>query len=170
MRKWLGRLAELGMAAPRTVLGVAFVFLAVFGAVGANTPINTARHTMVSPDNPHQKKQIEFFDRFGLPNGMILVLEGGSRVERERAVMAIQRRLGAETAFTDRVLGRVGPEQVAELLLVRQPELAPLVSDPTLLNGGVSAWIDSLAARMEIPTPSPPKEPTSEEGVVPGGV
>jgi uncharacterized protein len=120
-RSWLASVAALGVRAPKRVLALAFVLLAVFGVVGAGTPINTARHTMVAADNPHQAKQIRFFDRFGLPNGMILVVGGGDEAGRRAAVRALGDNLEADDAFRGRVLGRIGPEQVAELLFLHQP-------------------------------------------------
>lgn len=176
-RHWFDAIAALGIRAPKRVLAVAFVFLAVFGIAGATTPINTARHTMVAEDNPHQAKQIRFFDRFGLPNAMMVVVSGGDEGGRRAVVRELSERLEGEPELAGRVLGRVGPEQLAELLFVVRPDAVAKLRqaaggdlDP-LVTGGLVGWLDATAARLDPKAmmPGPPPSGVPPDGARPLG-
>lgn len=115
----LDALGRLGIAHPRRVLGVAAVLLALCGALAATMTVNTSRHTMVDADNPHQAKQIAYFERFGLPNTMVFVVDGADAAARQALVDDLTARLEAHPVFADRVLARITPDTVAEVLLLQ---------------------------------------------------
>ncbi|MHC4836572.1 MAG: efflux RND transporter permease subunit [Planctomycetota bacterium] len=115
----LDALGRLGVAHPRRVLGSAAVLLAVCGALAATMTVNTSRHTMVDADNPHQAKQVAYFERFGLPNTMVFVVDGAEVAARQVFVDDLAARLEAHPAFAGRVLARITPDTVAEVLLLQ---------------------------------------------------
>jgi predicted RND superfamily exporter protein len=86
---------------------------------------------------------------------MVIVLSGGSAEDRQRAVAKIMPRLEMQPALRQRVLGRIGPTLVAEILFLMQPDAlekmrAELASDdfPALIEGGLPAWINSVEAKL----------------------
>jgi predicted RND superfamily exporter protein len=127
-------IAEIGLRWPRRLLIVAAIGAALMGIYSAGTPINTARHTMVSADNPHQAKQIRFFDRFGLPNEMVMVVSGADVEQRHAIIDALSARLEQEEWLTDRVLAQIGSKRLAPLALLFDPTLPAKL--PQLMAGG----------------------------------
>ena len=115
---------------PRRLLIVAVVVAAALGIYSAGTQINTSRHTMVAADNPHQAKQMRFFERFGVPSAMVLVISGGTTTDRHAVVDALIERLDKEAWLENRVLGRVTPERLAKLALLFDPTLSGKVAVP----------------------------------------
>jgi predicted RND superfamily exporter protein len=103
---------------PRRVLWIAFALLVVAGALAATIQVDGSRHTMVSADHPHQARQVAWFERFGYPNTLVLVVSGGEAEERRALIDAFAADVRTEDALRDRVIARVGPSDLAELLLL----------------------------------------------------
>jgi len=168
MKRLLAAMVQLSLNHPRPLLVLAAVMMAVFGAVGAGTPVDSSRNTMVAADNPHQAKQMRYFERFGIPQSMVFVIEGGSPAERRAVVDGLAEGLADEPALRGRILARVDPEAVAELLLLHRPELATELRG---LEGGVRAGIRSAAQRLLAaapgPLPSATGDPPEEAPAVP---
>lgn len=122
--------ADLGIRRPWTVIGMSLALLAVCGALAATLRVDSSRHTMVAADNPHQQLQLAYFERFGLPDAMLFVLRGGSADARRALGDAIVDRLEVDPELRGRALARLGPDQVAELLLLGDPSLRPDGLDP----------------------------------------
>ena len=119
----LGRVADVGLKRPRGLLVVAVVLAALLGIYATGTEINTSRHTMVAADNPHQAKQMRYFERFGLPSAMVLVVSGGSDEARRKAVDALADRLQQKPWLAGRTIGRLTAKDFAKLALLHDPAL-----------------------------------------------
>lgn len=150
-------MANLGIGRPWTVLLVTLALVALSATLIPGIQFSTSRYRLVSPDNVYQKRLIRFWDRFGYPDAPVLVVSGGTPPERRRLVDALVRRLQQEADLRGRVLGRVGPEEIAEVLLFHQPALLSMLHErmgpgfdlAELIEGGLPAWFRALTARIE---------------------
>src|SRR5690606_2648254 len=83
---WLGLIASIGLRRPRVAVAAALAVLVVCGAIAWDPPVSTSRYALVSADNPFQARLLGFFERFGYPDALVLVLSGGDVEARQRAV------------------------------------------------------------------------------------
>ncbi len=115
------RLGALALRRGRWVLGLALVLTVVSVAVVPGIRISTSRYGLVSKDNPYQRRLLSFFERFGSPDTPVVVVQGGDPKARRAAVDRLVAELEARPAFDGRVLARLTPHTVAEVLLLQRP-------------------------------------------------
>jgi predicted RND superfamily exporter protein len=174
--------AAFGTRRPWLVLAVGAVLFTLCAMLSAGLPISTSRFNLVSPDNPHQARLLRFYGRFGYPDAMVLVVRGGTAADRERAVEALASRLEQEPSLRQRVLGRIGPEHVAELLLLYDPRalslaLARLPEGTKLaeiVEGGLPRWIslasDQLSQGLGPDAPALPGTAAEQQATIDSGL
>jgi uncharacterized protein len=111
---------RIGIRWPTTI-AVILALLTVAGIYFASKlTITTSRFGLVSADNWYQSRMIEFFEAFGYPDSPVVIVEGGTPEQRRETVDRVVETLEADELFRGRVLAKVGPEQIAETLLVQQ--------------------------------------------------
>lgn len=150
-------LASLSLARPGIVLLIAGVLFVGSGALVPRLHVSTSRYGLVSPDNPEQARMLRFFDRFGNPDAPVLVISGGAATDRRAVVDRLVTRLEAVPELRGRVLARVGPREVAEVLLLQKPEmlsqvtagLPPGLKVGPLVEGGLPAWLGALEGQLQ---------------------
>jgi predicted RND superfamily exporter protein len=124
MKRLLHALSALGTNRPWLVLGAALVWLVIAGALSSTLTIDSSRHSMVSEDNPHQALQARFFERFGVPNTMIVVISGSDAEHRRQVAQSLHDRLDTLPGLSGRSLARIDADTMAEVLFV-QTSLRP---------------------------------------------
>lgn len=151
-----GGVAKLGTSRPWRVLIVALVLLVALGVSSIGLDVSTSRTGLVSDDDPQQKRMNAFFERFGRPDVPLFVVSGGDAAARRTLVDRLQEKLESEPDLRGRVLGRIGPEDVASVALLAQPELLGAMRGALgrdadvskLLESGVAGWLNALAERI----------------------
>lgn len=149
-------LASLGVRRPWLVLALVGVVTAIAGASIFGIQVSTSRYKLVSETNPYQARLVRFFERFGLQDPLVLVLEGGTPSERREAQRAICARFEREPELRGRTLCRIGPHELAEVALLWDPKavaqgLAAGVKDGGLartVEGGVPGWLGAIEEGM----------------------
>jgi preprotein translocase subunit SecF len=147
MREWFRSLVTLATRWPRACLtGIALLVVAgALAVVLGPLDVSTSRQTLVSEKVPHQARLREFHRRFGLPDSPVLVISGGSPGQRRLVVDHLLPRLEEIPELTSRVLGRLGPEQLAEVIFFHAPELLDKLGraveeqGPAALEGSLAA-------------------------------
>ena len=81
--KLLTRVSLDHPGATLAVIGAITVFM---GAMIPGITVNTGHSSMASPDAPYQRQYAEFLERFGSPNQLVVMVEGGSEPLRRRVV------------------------------------------------------------------------------------
>lgn len=164
MSRLLESLAIVGLRHPKRLLGLAALTLAICGIIGAGTPVDTSRNTMVSADNPHQAKQMRYFERFGIPQTLIFLVEGADAQSRRAAIDELRLAAAAVPQVEGRVLARVDAETTAELTLLHRPELGATFRQ---LDGGLVAALDRARGGLAVGTAgAPPPDPSRlQEGL-----
>ncbi|RMG97276.1 MAG: hypothetical protein D6705_08990 [Deltaproteobacteria bacterium] len=160
MQRMFGVIGGFAQRRRWTVLVVALLLTAVAVAMVPGIRISTSRYGLVSKDNPYQRRLIAFFERFGSPDTPVVVVRGADPPTRRRVVDRLVAELERRPAFRGRVLARIGPEQVAEVLLLQRPgavsefarrtgtaSLRPMVEGG--LVGIVGATTDLVAGVLE---------------------
>ena len=155
--RWFTALSLLTVNRPGRVVAIVGLLTIVAGALIPGIGVTTSRYSLVSADNPYQARLFEFFERFGFPDTPVLVLSGGTDVERRRVVNRLEKHLEAEPMFAGRVMARIDPEKVAEIILLHQPEaltaLRPFLPPDTefadLIEGGLPAMTQVMARQIE---------------------
>lgn len=150
-------IASLSLRRPGAVLAVAGLLVAGSGVLIPRLGVLTSRYGLVSDDNPDQAKMLAFFERFGNPDAPVFVLSGGSAAERRQVVDAMVESLEREPELAGRVLARVGPREVAEVVLLQRPELLsqvtgnlpPGLAAAPLVEGGLPAWFGAIEAQIQ---------------------
>lgn len=89
-------LARRVLSRPRTVIATVVVLLGAAGLALPGLRVEAGHSSLVDPGDPHQKRFHDFLSRFGSPNLLIAVVEGGSEPLRRRAVDALLKRLPRE--------------------------------------------------------------------------
>lgn len=156
-QRFFSRIASTSLHRPGLVLAVAS--LLVFASV-VTLPllrVSTSRYGLVSDDNPDQARMLRFFDRFGNPDAPVLVISGGTPDDRRAVVDRLVADFEAEPELRGRVLARVGPPEVAEVVLLQRPEilsqvtaeLPPDVAIAPLVEGGLPAWFGAIEAQLQ---------------------
>ncbi|WAS92486.1 MMPL family transporter [Nannocystis punicea] len=151
------RIANLSLGRPRLVLTVAGLLVVGSAVTLPQLRVSTSRYGLVSDTNPDQARMLRFFERFGNPDAPVVVVSGDS-VEARRAV--VDRLIAGFEAVPElhgRVLARVGPSEVAEVLLLQRPEilsqvtgdLPPDVALAPLVEGGLPAWFGAIEGQLQ---------------------
>lgn len=155
--RFFARLSELPLRRPLLVLSVAGVLVGGAACLIPSLGVSTSRYGLVSADNPDQARMLRFFERFGNPDAPVFLLSGGTTAERQAVVDDIAAGLEQEPGLTGRVLARVGPLEVAEVLLLQQPDaLAQAAAGlpkglpvADLIEGGLPAWFGAIDAQIQ---------------------
>jgi hopanoid biosynthesis associated RND transporter like protein HpnN len=87
--RFLRRLARLVLSHPRAVIGVVVLHLAAAAVVVPGLRVEAGHSALVDPDNEHQKRFQSFLGRYGSPNLLIAVVEGGDERLRRQAIDAL---------------------------------------------------------------------------------
>jgi predicted RND superfamily exporter protein len=133
------------------VVIVISALVVVFGPLD----ISTSRRALVSEDFSNQRKEQGFFRRFGRPDIIVLLVKGGSLNDRRTAVDQLQLQFEEIPQLKGRVLGRLGPEEVAEIIFLYQPELLKALSEMVerhgkrVLDGDLVAWVRELEQTVQ---------------------
>jgi predicted RND superfamily exporter protein len=170
MERFFGRLADLCIRRSTAVLIAFAVLCGVAGWSALRLEVSTSRTGLVSEDQPDQAKLERFFARFGRPDAPIVLVTGGSAEDRRVVVDALQAAYAKEPELAGRVLGRLGPADLAEVLLLQRPDalaqlrgaLPPKGDLAALIEGGVNVWVAAIADRLEESLDG------AEEGAAPG--
>jgi predicted RND superfamily exporter protein len=117
----LRSIALVGARRPFVALAISLAIVAASAALIPGLKISTSRRALVDEHDPLQQRSLDFDRRFGYTASPAVVLTGGSAEERRKLVDALTRELEALPELKDRVLGRVGPDEVAEVLLLQDP-------------------------------------------------
>ncbi len=155
--RFFARLSEVPLRRPLLVLSVAGVLVGAAACLIPGLGVSTSRYGLVSADNPDQARMLRFFERFGNPDAPVFLLSGGTTAERQAVVDDIAAGLEQEPGLTGRVLARVGPIEVAEVLLLQQPDaLAQAAAGlpkglpvADLIEGGLPAWFGAIDAQIQ---------------------
>jgi hypothetical protein len=144
-------LLTIGLRWPRTTLAIIGVLCALAGwrIVYGPLRVSTSRTGLVSRTSPYQARLLRYYETFGRSQFAALVVSGATPGAQQRFVDHFEAELAKFPEFNGRVLGKVTLDDVAETLLVWQPELARAL--PFLKHGlepGVDAWT-SLARAAE---------------------
>lgn len=176
---WLGKIAMLGLVRPRLTIALSVLVLIGCGIYASNMPVSTSRYELVSPDNPFQARLLSFFDRFGYPDALVMVVTGGTPEARRKAVDRLTDAYEDVPELEGRILGRVDSPQVAEVMLLAKPEsLLELrkrfANEPAdLIEGGIPRFVSAISDQLEAgldgggaqapPPPTTPPAPTEQE-------
>lgn len=93
----LSRLADLVIGRPRTTLIVALVLSALCATVLPRLQV-LAGHSSMMYDNIHQQRFRNFLKRFGSPNLLFVLVEGGEEASRQRLIDQLSATLPAKTS------------------------------------------------------------------------
>jgi hypothetical protein len=85
----LRRLARLVLSHPRAVVAVVALHLAAAAVVVPGLRVEAGHSALVDPENEHQRRFRSFLGRYGSPNLLIAVVEGGDERRRRRAIDAL---------------------------------------------------------------------------------
>src|SRR5687767_2729775 len=144
------RAALLGARRPFLAIAIGVAMVAIASYLIPKLHISTSRRDLVSSENPLQKRTLEFDDRFGYTSSPVIVVSGKTAEERRKVVDALERELEKVPDLDQRVLGRVGPKDVAEVLLFADPDAIaktiPTESGPVgaKLERGLAGWAEIL--------------------------
>lgn len=151
------RIVAVPLQRPLLVLTVSGVLVAVAAYIASGLGVSTSRFGLVSAENPDQARMLRFYERFGNPDAPVLLLSGGTPEQRQALIDPLTARLEQDPGLAGRVLARVGPEEVAEVLLLQQPEaLAEVAAGlpkglplADLIEGGVPAWFAAIEQQIQ---------------------
>lgn len=155
MQSVLAAIAGAGVKRPRAAIVIALLVLAVCGYLAHDLPVSTSRYKLVSPDNPFQARLLSFFDRYGYPDALIVVVSGADVPTRQRVVNELSERYEQVPELKGRVLGRVDVDDVAELVFLFEADALSNMrkrfdEDPaTLIEGGLPAWVDAMREPLD---------------------
>ncbi|MBN1652929.1 MAG: MMPL family transporter [Deltaproteobacteria bacterium] len=153
----LRSLCLLGFIHPKLSLMVVVMAAAASGLLIVFGPleVSTSRRNLLSRELPHQERMERFFERFGRPDTLVLVIESGSIEQRRRVVDELIPRLEKISRLESRVLGQFGPEQFAELIFLHRPDLLKDLAHickgkcTDLLRGSLDAWFRVLQRKIQ---------------------
>lgn len=152
--RWI---AEIGVRRPWLVLAVVGVIAALSAYAAHDMPVSTSRYKLVSAsDNPLQAQLVRFFERFGYPDALVLVISGSTPAEQQRVSREICAELDRQPEFHDRLLCRIGARQMAEVALLFEPAALAEVGKrfgadtplAALVEGGLPAWIGAAERQI----------------------
>jgi uncharacterized protein len=155
-QRLFARVANLGLRRPRVVLGLVLLVLLLASAAIPGLRVSTSRTGLISAQDEGQQRLETFFERFGRPDTPVFMISGGTPEQRRTVVDALQAAIEAEDDLAGRVLGRVRPRDVAQVMLLQQPDalaqlrsrLPPGTSLPELIDGGLVSWMRGLEQQL----------------------
>jgi len=155
--RFFARLSEVPLRRPVVVLSAAGVLVGAAACLVPGLGVSTSRYGLVSADNPDQARMLRFFERFGNPDAPVFLISGGTAAARQAVVDEIAAGLEKEPELSGRVLARVGPIEVAEVLLLQQPDaLAQAAAGlpkglpvADLIEGGLPAWFGAIDQQIQ---------------------
>ncbi len=161
---WLKTLhAIVLIGARKPVWSIAIAALVFVGAamLVPGLQISTSRSDLVDKNNPHQKRLLAFYERFGVPDKPVVVLTGGTPDARRTIVDKLTPKLEAVPELHGRVLARMSPETAAEVMLLADPKTladsakalaksngGEAVDVPAIVEGGLPAWLDGIGKQV----------------------
>ncbi len=144
--------ALVGVRRPYLTLVIGLVITALLGSLIPFLKISTSRRDLVSEEHANQRKTVEFDAKFGYPNAPVIVVTGGTVTERRRVVDEISTELRTLPGLESGVLGRIGPTDVAEVLLLSEPEVIakalPKDASATAISEGLPGFARALDAEL----------------------
>lgn len=154
--RFFSGVADLGLHRPRAVLALAILVVLLAAASIPGLKVSTSRTGLVSDNDEGQRRLETFFQRFGRPDAPVFLVSGGTKEDRRHVVDALERAIEAEDDLAGRVMGRLRPEDIADVLLLQQPDAlvrlrARLPAEhalPDLLETGIVSWLDTLEAQI----------------------
>ncbi|MGM0597994.1 MAG: MMPL family transporter [Myxococcota bacterium] len=122
-------LASFSLRRPRLSMGIVGLTVLVSGLIIVFAPlqVSTSRNNLISNDFSYKAREQKFFADFGSSDSMVFVIHGGRKKQRQQAIDKLARQLAQIKILKGRILHRMGPRQVAELLIVREPQLLELL-------------------------------------------
>jgi uncharacterized protein len=145
--------ALLGARRPFAALAVGLVTTIALGSLIPFLKISTSRRDLVSEENENQRRTVEFDEKFGYPNAPVVVVTGGTVEERRRVVDEVTAELRTLPGLEKNVLGRIGPEDVAEVILLTDPESIakslPDGSHAAKIREGLPGFTSALDAQLQ---------------------
>lgn len=150
-------IARLGVTRPWRVIVVLLVTMLGAGVVAPLLSVSTSRTSLVSDEDPQQKRTNAFYEAFGRPEAPLFVVSGGTAEQRQVVVDALTARLEEEEDLAGKVMGRLDPVDMAGVALLHQPEalgdlaksLPPEVDVGKLISAGLDGWIGGIASQIE---------------------
>lgn len=147
----------IGVHRPYLALAIGGVLLAISAALVPGIKISTSRRDLVDENHPSQRRTLDFDDKFGYTNSPAIVVTGGTVEDRRKVVDAVISEVGALPDLDQRVLGRIRPNDIAEVLLVSDPEAIAKMLPPDDGSGagakkieeGFSGWIGLLDGQLK---------------------
>jgi predicted RND superfamily exporter protein len=146
------RLAAVALHRPLRVLVAAAVLVALAVTQVVQLGVSTSRYGLVSAENPDQARMLAFFERFGNPDAPVFLISGGTPADRQAVVERMAGALERVDGLQDRVLARIGPREIAEVILLQQPDaLAQAAASlpkgtpvAQIVEGGLPAWFGAV--------------------------
>jgi predicted RND superfamily exporter protein len=98
---------------------------------------------------------MQFFERFGRPDSVVLLLSGGTGERRRRVIDRLLPRLDDIPELRNRVLARIGTEQLAEVTFLHKPGLLERVAEVVgeggedALRGKLDCWLRALERHVQ---------------------
>lgn len=147
-KAWFELLVTVALRRPGASLLGVLVAMVAGGALAVFGPldVSTSRRSLVSEKSPYQARLFEFFERFGRPDSVVLVVSGGTAQDQRRFVDRVEPRLEAIPALEGRVIGRFSPSSVAEVLFLNRPQLLEQLGQ--MESEKPPTWVE-LARRLE---------------------
>ncbi len=152
-----GGIGDFSARHPWIVVGTLVVLLVIGLWLGSLLKIKTSRYSMVRADDPEQQRLDEFFGRFGVPDGLVVVVSGGDETQRRAMVDLLRDGYEAAPRFAGRVLAKIDGKQSAESLMLFEPdalgEVASVFGAPgelgATLEGGIPSMLRAVESRLE---------------------
>ena len=146
-------LALFGARRPYVALVIGLTTTVALGSLIPFLKISTSRRDLVSQENANQRRTVEFDEKFGYPNAPVIVVTGGNVAERRRVVDELTQELHTVPGLEKGVLGRIGPEDVAEVLLLSDPEVVakslPKGAASRALNDGLPGLAGTIDEQLK---------------------
>ncbi len=139
------------------VLSLIAVIMVIGGVITPFVTVSTSRFGMVSSDNEHQARLERFFERFGYPDMPVILIRGGDDERRRAIVDRMERELKTIPSLEGRVLARMDPGTIAEVLFTRDPAafdqleqlLPPGAELASVVEQGLPGMMGALAGQLE---------------------
>lgn len=146
----------IGVHRPYLALGIGALLLAISAVLVPGIKISTSRRDLVDENHPSQRRTLDFDDKFGYTNSPAIVVTGGTVEDRRKVVDAIITEVGALPDLDQRVLGRIRPNDIGEVLLVAEPESIAKMMPPDdgtgvgakKLEEGFPGWIGLIDGQL----------------------
>lgn len=145
--------ALFGARRPFGALAVGLITTIALGSLIPYLKISTSRRDLVSEEHENQRRTVEFDEKFGYPNAPVVVVTGGTVEERRRVVDEVSAELRTLPGLEKNVLGRISPDDVAEVVLFYDPEsIAKALPEGThaaKVKEGLPGFAAALDAQMQ---------------------